>query len=120
MSIPAPSAGCSSSAGPGIRSHLRATLAVAIRPAPRSILADPRNASAYELRARAKVRSKAFRAAIDDATEAIRLEPSRVEAFSIRGAAYNGIGEWNHAIVDLNESIRRDPRTSWLWFERAS
>src|SRR5262249_2358038 len=80
---------------------------------------DPRNAQAYELRARARGRSRAFRGAIDDATEAIRLDPSRQEAYVVRGSAYNGLGEWSHAIVDLNTVIGRAPGWSWNWFERA-
>jgi serine/threonine protein kinase/lipoprotein NlpI len=85
-----------------------------------AIRLDPKNAQAYELRARARGRSHAFRAAIDDATEAIRLDPGREEAYVVRGTAYNGLGEWNHAIVDLNAVIRRAPDWPWNWFERAN
>ena len=81
---------------------------------------EPRNADAHELRARARIRSNAYRAAIDDATEAIRLDSGRVEAYVVRGVAYNGLGEWSHALVDLDKVIKRTPDWGWNWFERAT
>ena len=103
-----------------LSTYANANWSGAIADTTEAIRLDPKNADAYELRARARGRSHAFRAAIDDATESIRLDASRQEAYVIRGAAYNGLGEWSHAVVDLNTVIRRAPDWSWNWFERAN
>jgi tetratricopeptide (TPR) repeat protein len=86
-----------------------AKLSGAIADTTEAIRLDPKSALAYELRSRARSRSRDFRGAIDDATEAIRLDRNRVEAYVVQGASYNGLGEWSHAIVDLDVVIRGRP-----------
>ena len=81
-----------------------------------AIRLEPKNANAYELRARASP-VEGISQCDRRCDRGDRLDASRQESYVVRGTSYNGLGEWKHAIVDLNEVVRQVPNWSWNWFE---
>ena len=83
-----------------------------------AIRLDPRNASAYCWRGRARERKGDHKGAIADCTQAVEFDLSLAKAYSVCAYAYNRCREYDEALADCSRAIRLDPNNSDAYHER--
>jgi len=71
--------------------------------------ADPKNAQAYNLRARAEWQLGMNKEALEDADWAIKLNPDCAEAFCTRAAIHNSLSQYQDAVADTSMAQDLNP-----------
>ncbi|HEY9717387.1 MAG TPA: TonB family protein [Trichormus sp.] len=71
--------------------------------------ADPKNAQAYNLRARAEWQQEMNKESLEDADWAIKLNPDYAEAFCTRAAIHNSLSQYQDAVADTSMAQDLNP-----------
>jgi len=76
----------------------------------RALELDPRSASAYTIRGRAKRKMGRHAEALSDLDRAVELDPRAQQAYANRGLVQRAIGRYPEAIADYDRALELDPR----------